>query len=641
MLCNKQAINYNNKKYYCFTISVPENVKQQKVNNRTILVIDVSGSMGALANNSNSTEKTYLSVLDIVKHTAKTIVTVQDCNDELAIITYSDNANIVLDLTKMTIDGKDKALDTINSISANGMTNIYDGIKKAFDILKQFPNGNFNSTIMLLSDGVPNIEPPRGTYLQFKKDIEDSSIVCPRINTFGFGYGVEVNVLKNLSTISQGSFGFIPDSNFVGTVIVNSLANTMCTVYNNTELSIMIPTNNYNVLGNYNVQKTTWGIKIVIGDVKVGQPRHFIIETSNDTIISNDDIKLISTNIDTNVTNDIITIDESVNESKVLQHIFRLKGVELLSELKPNNESILSVKNFIKTMEEKNYSNQINGLIQDFNGQVLEAIETSESYKKWGDKYLPSLASTHQLEECNNFKDFGVQFYGGELFKKLQNTCEDIFISIPVPVPSPIYRGYTTNTSIPIANAVPVSMTTFYNSCGSCFHGSSLVLMDDNGLQELSTLKKGDITSTGKVECIIRTKCLENKMQYCKTDKNLLITKYHPMKLNGNFVFPCDYFEAYEYSSDYMYSIVLEKVNDKRSETVIINDTECVTLGHGILNDPVASHNFFGTETVINTLKCTNGWEKGIVTLKADYKLFTRDSKTQLVNNINIENEII
>jgi len=638
MLCGKQSINYNNKKYYCFTVSIPENVKQQKVNNRTIIVIDVSGSMCASADNPTATEKTNLSVLDIVKHTAKTIVNVQDSNDELAIITYSNDAIIVLNLTKMTTEGKDKALKALNSIRANGMTNIYDGIKKAYDLIQQFPNNNLNSTIMLLSDGVPNIEPPRGTYLQFKKDVEDASVTCPRINTFGFGYGVEVNVLKNLSTVSQGSFGFIPDSNFVGTVIVNSLANTMCTAYNNTELSIMIPIKDYNVLGNYNIQKTSWGVKIIIGEVNFGQPRHFIIETPIDTIINNDDIKLISTNINTNITSDYQFVNDNIDETKVLQNIFRLKGVELLSELRPDNESLILVKEFIKNMENKNFNKQINGLIQDFNGQVLEAISTPDAYKKWGEKYLPSLACAYQLEECNNFKDFGVQFYGGELFKKLQTKCEDIFISIPPPVPeTPVYRGYTT----PVAYATPVSMSTFYDRSGACFHGDSYVLMTESNYKKISTIKKGDLTNSGIVECVVRTKTFNNKMQYCRTNKNLLITKYHPMILNEKFVFPVDYYSTEIVDSDYMYSLILEKVNGERPNTININDTECVTLGHGILNDPVASHQFFGTEAVINTLKCASGWNDGLITLKAGFELFTRDDKTQVVNNINLEYEVI
>ena len=39
------------------------------------------------------------------------------------------------------------------------------------------------------------------------------------------------------------------------------------------------------------------------------------------------------------------------------------------------------------------------------------AIE-QEYYVKWGRHYLPSLARAHLLQQCNNFKDPGVQGYG-------------------------------------------------------------------------------------------------------------------------------------------------------------------------------------------------------------------------------------
>jgi hypothetical protein len=274
---------------------------------------------------------------------------------------------------------------------------------------------------------------------------------------------------------------------------------------------------------------------------------------------------------------------------------------------------------------------------------VFLDISININFEVSGGKYIESLLCAHQLEECNNFKDFGVQFYGSETFKKLQIKCEDIFTTMPPPVATlrqPVAtRQYNNNQSYsPPASSI--NMTSFYDRSGACFSGESLVLMQ-NSTQKISTLKKGDITSTGKIECIVRTKCHDNKMQYCRTDKNLLITKYHPMKLNGIYVFPVDNFPTEIVKSDYMYSLVFEKNNNKRSETVIVNDTECVALGHGITNDIVASHTFFGTEKIIETLRKTNGWSNGLITLNAGYKLFTRDEETNIVNNINLDYEII
>lgn len=50
-------------------------------------------------------------------------------------------------------------------------------------------------------------------------------------------------------------------------------------------------------------------------------------------------------------------------------------------------------------------------LLQDITGQVREAIikEPTNYFQKWGRHYLPSLARAHLLQQCNNFKDPGIQ----------------------------------------------------------------------------------------------------------------------------------------------------------------------------------------------------------------------------------------
>lgn len=50
-------------------------------------------------------------------------------------------------------------------------------------------------------------------------------------------------------------------------------------------------------------------------------------------------------------------------------------------------------------------------IAQDLSGQVKEAL-LKEYYDKWGKHYLPSIARAHLLQQCNNFKDPGVQYYG-------------------------------------------------------------------------------------------------------------------------------------------------------------------------------------------------------------------------------------
>ncbi len=63
-----------------------------------VLVIDVSGSMGLDApvptNPGETVERTGLSVLDLVKHAARTILETLDEKDRLGIVTFSAQAKV-------------------------------------------------------------------------------------------------------------------------------------------------------------------------------------------------------------------------------------------------------------------------------------------------------------------------------------------------------------------------------------------------------------------------------------------------------------------------------------------------------------------------------------------------------------------
>jgi len=71
----------------------------------------------------------------------------------------------------------------------------------------------------------------------------------------------------------------------------------------------------------------------------------------------------------------------------------------------------------------------------------------------------PSLAGAHRLQLCNNFKDPGVQGYGGKVFDNLRDEADDLFVSLPPPKPS---RPHRTSGG---GAAAPVSMAAYHN-CG-------------------------------------------------------------------------------------------------------------------------------------------------------------------------------
>jgi hypothetical protein len=58
-----------------------------------------------------------------------------------------------------------------------------------------------------------------------------------------------------------------------------------------------------------------------------------------------------------------------------------------------------------------------------------------------------------------------------------------------------------------------------------------------------------------------------------------------------------------------VYNVVLDTGHE-----LTIDDTVCVTLGHG-LEGPVVSHAYFGTSRVVDDLRRMRGWDDGLVPL--------------------------
>jgi Mg-chelatase subunit ChlD len=71
-----------------------------RVTSDIVVVVDVSGSMGTLVSAGST-----FSILDIVKHSIRTIMETLNGKDRLSIVKYSDVATVVAPLTHMDVKG--------------------------------------------------------------------------------------------------------------------------------------------------------------------------------------------------------------------------------------------------------------------------------------------------------------------------------------------------------------------------------------------------------------------------------------------------------------------------------------------------------------------------------------------------------
>lgn len=251
--------------------------------------------------------------------------------------------------------------------------------------------------------------------------------------------------------------------------------------------------------------------------------------------------------------------------------------------------------------------------------------------------YLPSLQRAHELEQCTNFKDPGIQFYGGQLFHSVSERADEMFCTLPPPIPSqrtsvhstPPARSRPSNAYPPTVS----SMSVYHCASAPCFHGSCLVTLADGTMKRVDQIQSGDFvicpSSTrqfpssesiiAQVQSIIRTFSSSGSMNLVSLQSGLLVTPWHPIKSQNKWTFPATLLNSDEtryepIKTEAVYSFLLgpelnfqtfERINPNemnRGQSMMINEVECITLAHGILDDPVASHTFYATEDVVRAM---------------------------------------
>lgn len=559
-----------------------------------LTLVDVSGSMGSEASvNENDGETHGFSRLDLVKHSLKTIIKSSNDKVELGLIPFSESAHVLMHPTKMIETEKSKACDLVDTLQPTNTTNIWDAIRLALEISKNQKNRNKNIFILLFTDGVPNVNPPRGISETLKNSLKSFQL-NGTINTFGFGYGLDSRLLRDISDIGLGSYSFIPDATMVGTVFVNFLANALLTCSTNHVLSIKGE-----------------GISedIDIGSLQYGQSKDFIFP------ISNVDLEIKFGTITNNIsksepyTDDIHEFSWQYCRTKTIELIFDLLRIN-------NNTSHQSISQSIDLIDSVHGtlyhyfsgSETICEILKDLKsdseneGQIAKAVSRQDWFNKWGKHYLLSIQNAHILQQCNNFKDQGVQLYGGKGFIDLRDKVEEIFCNIPPPKPSVNSRYGGTYTA-------PTNMSGYMDAYGGCFNGKANIKMEDDGFKKVSELVKGDRVFGGfKVKCLVKTK-VDGEIEMVNIE-SLLITPWHPILYDGEWKFPIKDWFSTHVNIDYIYNIVLEN-----GHVVNLNGINVVTLGHGFTNNDVVKHDYYGTEKVIEDLKKLDGWENGLVNL--------------------------
>ncbi|CAL0316095.1 unnamed protein product [Lupinus luteus] len=171
-----------------------------------VTVLDISGSMAGTK-------------LALLKRAMGFVIQNLGSNDRLSVIAFSSTARRLFPLCRMTESGQQQALQAVNSLVANGGTNIAEGLRKGAKIMEDRKEKNPVASIILLSDGQDNYtvngsgtNQPRPNYqLLLPTSIsgrDDSGFQVP-VHAFGFGTDHDALSMHSISETSGGTFSFI------------------------------------------------------------------------------------------------------------------------------------------------------------------------------------------------------------------------------------------------------------------------------------------------------------------------------------------------------------------------------------------------------------------------------------------------
>lgn len=661
------------------------------------LVVDVSGSMGSSAviktdAQAAGDESHGLSVLDVVKHMMRTVTQMLGEQDRLSIVSFTNDAKTLLQLVPTTAQGKQQAADTIDALVPLGSTNLWDGLQQGLLLLHAGGQADRLPALMLLTDGCPNVIPPRGHEYMLNKFIETHGRLAST-SMFGFGYDVDSRLLSNLASIGEGQYSFIPDASFVGTTFVHALSNTLSTLRAPCALSLETDKGAklLEVVGGGSMQATSWGGIVPLHSIQCGQTRDVVLRVllppgsslrasvsdnnnSSGTVQANAttvnaiaNAPTVTANAIPNAPTDHKAVSGSVDALTIeyqrlrcmLVHALR-KSLDLLDPPSassyqrggPINMASFKqawemreelVREIEATLDSYKHVRQapiyeaLGSLLADVQGQYQEAISKSDWWTQWGRHYFRSLLWAHERQQCNNFKDPGVQKYGGTLFSVLRDEADRVFMTIPPPTPSrAVGQEYKSGG---------ISMSMFNSRSNPCFHGDARVRMADGRLVPIRDLKRGDIIKVpgssqevDTVRCLVRTACAGGVAQLVTLPNGgPRVTSWHPVRQRASpseggggskWVFPADLAPAQEVECDAVFSFVLEGEGGNGTTPALeIEGWECLAWAHNVVDDPVAQHPFFGGNLVISALSSLPGWDDGFVELAG----CVRDQQTGLV----------
>jgi Mg-chelatase subunit ChlD len=276
---------------FCATISarsLPEDNESARAPVDLVVALDVSASMTGRN-------------LELCKDTVELLLRELRSEDRFGLVTFGDDANLVIPTRKLTPANKESAASKVRSLCTRGCTNMSGGIGLAAEEINAVENPHEVRTIFLLTDGHANrgISDREGIVSLTKSCLgatENRNEVA--IHCFGYGADHDSGMLRDVSKATEGgSYYFVEKDSDVSSAFGDALGGVLSVVAQNTSVIIKPASERVTILNvkhDKAIQESDGSYKIRIGDFYAEESRDIIFESTLRDPVSNE---MASTNI--------------------------------------------------------------------------------------------------------------------------------------------------------------------------------------------------------------------------------------------------------------------------------------------------------------------------------------------------------
>ncbi|MEO1170671.1 MAG: VWA domain-containing protein [Myxococcota bacterium] len=189
------------------------------------VVVDVSGSMAS--------EGKLRSVQDGLR----LMVNEMRDTDRIAIVTYNGNASTVFALDAM-VGNRNRLLSLVDDLRADGATNIFDGLRRGYQELRQDFDTEREARVLLLSDGEATAGETGTAEILAMSAAENREGIG--LTTIGVGTSFNIDLMRDLALQSDGNFYFVEDASAVDEVFTEELAYFTVPVARSVEIDVEV-----------------------------------------------------------------------------------------------------------------------------------------------------------------------------------------------------------------------------------------------------------------------------------------------------------------------------------------------------------------------------------------------------------------